>query len=127
SVWPRRTARRSRSMPRPRRRAPASVAIARTKSVMTTPPVMIAAHAASRIEGGRSVAPQERPAMAMTGRAARARTFHTPVTTAIVVTAATEKPQDLAIEYVAASPTAPPPGRRLDTDEPQTLRISARG
>src|SRR5699024_2507 len=92
----------------------------------TTRPDPIAAQAASRMEAGRSFALRDRPATAMTGSTTRARTFQTPVTTAIVVTRARSKPQDRAIEAVGARPTAPPPGSMFETEEPHTLRTSAR-
>ncbi len=55
----------------------------------------------------------------------RARTFHTPVTTTEVEVARRENPHDRQIAYVAARPTAPPPGRRLETDDPHRLTTSA--
>ena len=62
----------------------------------------------------------------MSGNAIRARVFHTPVTMADVETARLRKPQDRQIAKVAASPTAPPPGSRLLTEEPHTLTMNAR-
>ena len=61
----------------------------------------------------------------MRGNAIRARTFQTPVTIAEVEMSRREKPQERQIVYVAARPAAPPPGRRLPTDDPATLTMSA--
>ncbi|WP_230209055.1 hypothetical protein [Nostocoides sp. HKS02] len=55
----------------------------------------------------------------------RERTFQTPVTIAEVEMSRLEKPHVRQIVYVAARPTAPPPGSRLPTADPATLTISA--
>jgi hypothetical protein len=65
-------------------------------------------------------------ATAMIGRRMRARTFHTPETIAEVDTSRLVKPHERQMAKVAASPTAPPPGRRLLTEEPATLTMKAR-
>ena len=61
----------------------------------------------------------------MTGSATRERVFHTPVTIADVVTAASENPQERHRTNVAARPTAPPPGRNFETAVPAVLTTSA--
>ena len=63
--------------------------------------------------------------MATTGRAMRASTFQTPVTMTDVDVARREKPHDRQMAYVAASPTAPPPGSRFDTEDPHRFTMSA--
>ena len=85
----------------------------------------IPATARSVSASGSVTPPNHRAPMATTGRAMRAMTFQTPVTIADVDVARREKPQVRQMPYVAASPTAPPPGRRLETEDPQRLTMSA--
>ena len=74
---------------------------------------------------GRVTPPNHSAPMATTGSAMRAMTFQTPVTMTDVDVARREKPQDRQMAYVAARPTAPPPGSRLDTDDPHRFTMSA--
>jgi hypothetical protein len=96
-----------------------------TRVVRIARPVTIPATARSVRAPGRVTPLNQSTAIAITGRAMRARTFHTPVTTTEVEVARRENPHERQIAYVAASPTAPPPGRRLETDDPHRLTTSA--
>ena len=88
-------------------------------------PVSDPAIARSVSAGGRVTPLNTRTRIATTGSAMRARTFQTPVTMAEVDVARREKPHERQIAYVAASPTAPPPGSRFETEDPQRLMTSA--
>ena len=96
-----------------------------TKTPRIARPVTDPATARSVRAPGRVTPPNQRERIATTGRAIRASTFHTPVTMTDVEVARLEKPQERQIAKVAAMPTAPPPGNRLDTEEPQRLTIRA--
>src|SRR5450631_408214 len=74
---------------------------------------------------GRLPPPIRRATTAVTGRIIRARRFQTPVTTMDVEMARREKPQERKAAYVTATPTAPPPGRRLPADDPHRFTMSA--
>ena len=75
--------------------------------------------------GGRVTPPNQSAAIATTGSAMRAITFQTPVTMTEVDVARREKPHERQMAYVAARPTAPPPGSRLDTEDPHRFTIRA--